>query len=86
MLGVMEIESRVPAGCLLAVPGGSVEQDWPNKLLSLKEETPEEALPERVELLPSRPDWDWGLVGEAGIGCRGDCWRETSGTMGYSHR
>lgn len=39
-------------------------------MLSLREETPELALPERVELLPSRTDG--GLVGEAGIGWRGD--------------
>lgn len=44
------------------------------KLLSLKEDTPLLALPDSVELLPSRPDW--GLVGEAGIGWRGDCKRK----------
>ena len=55
--------------------GGSEEEAGP-KLLSLREETPELALPDRVELLPSR--MDCGLVGEAGIGCRGDC-REREG-------
>lgn len=50
--------------------GGSEEEVAPPKLLSLREETPELALPESVELLPSRTDC--GLVGEAGIGCRGD--------------
>lgn len=53
--------------------GGSEEEAGPPKLLSLREETPELALPDKVELLPSR--MDCGLVGEAGIGCRGD-WRE----------
>lgn len=37
-------------------------------MLSPREETPELALPDRVQLLPSRVDG--GLVGEAGIGCR----------------
>lgn len=50
--------------------GGSEEEGGPPKLLSLREETPELALPDRVELLPSR--MDCGLVGEAGIGCSGD--------------
>ncbi len=54
---------------------GSEEEVGPPKLLSLREETPELALPDKVELLPSR--MDCGLVGEAGIGCRGD-WRERS--------
>lgn len=45
--------------------GGS-EEGGPPKLLSLREETPELALPDKVELLPSRIDC--GLVGEAGIG------------------
>lgn len=53
--------------------GGSEDEAGPPKLLSLREETPELALPDSVELLPSR--MDCGLVGEAGIGCRGD-WRE----------
>ena len=53
--------------------GASEEEAGPPKLLSLREETPELALPDKVELLPSR--MDCGLVGEAGIGCRGD-WRE----------
>lgn len=52
--------------------GGSEEDAGPPKLLSLRDETPELALPDKVELLPSR--MDCGLVGEAGIGCRGD-WR-----------
>lgn len=60
---LLGIESKVSARA-----GGS-EEDWA-KLLSLKEETPLLALPDKVELLPSRPDC--GLVGEAGIGCRGD--------------
>lgn len=46
---------------------------WPPKLLSLREDTPLLALPDRVELLP--PSADWGLVGEPGIGWRGD-WGE----------
>lgn len=53
----------------MSVRGGASE-GCP-KLLSLKEDTPLLALPDSVELLPSRPDW--GLVGEAGIGWRGDC-------------
>lgn len=56
--------------------GGSEEEVGPPKLLSLREETPELALPDKVELLPSR--MDCGLVGEAGIGCRGD-WRGGGG-------
>lgn len=55
---------------------------WPPKLLSLREETPLLALPDRVELLPPRADW--GLVGEPGIGWRGD-WterEERGGVMG----
>lgn len=36
--------------------GGSDEEAGPPKLLSLREETPELALPDRVELLPSRMD------------------------------
>lgn len=59
--------------------GGSEEEAGPPKLLSLREETPELALPDKVELLPSR--MDCGLVGEAGIGCRGDC-RERGGQRG----
>lgn len=57
---------------------GSEEEAGPPKLLSLREETPELALPDRLELLPSR--MDCGLVGEAGIGCRGD-WRERRGRV-----
>lgn len=53
----------------MSVRGGASEEC--PKLLSLREDTPLLALPDRVELLPSRPDW--GLVGEAGIGWRGDC-------------
>lgn len=53
----------------MSVRGGTSEEC--PKLLSLREDTPLLALPDSVELLPSRPDW--GLVGEAGIGCRGDC-------------
>lgn len=53
----------------MSARAGGSEEDWA-KLLSLKEETPLLALPDKVELLPSRPDC--GLVGEAGIGCRGD--------------
>lgn len=58
----------------MRLAGGSEEEGGPPKLLSLREETPELALPDKVELLPSR--MDCGLVGEAGIGCRGD-WRES---------
>lgn len=54
---------------MVSVRGGASEEC--PKLLSLKEDTPLLALPDSVELLPSRPDW--GLVGEAGIGWRGDC-------------
>ena len=61
--------------------GGSEEEAGPPKLLSLREETPELALPDKVELLPSR--MDCGLVGEAGIGCRGD-WREWEVTESVS--
>lgn len=56
----------------MSVRGGASEEC--PKLLSLREDTPLLALPDSVELLPSRPDW--GLVGEAGIGCRGDCERK----------
>lgn len=52
----------------MSVRGGASEEC--PKLLSLREDTPLLALPDSVELLPSRPDW--GLVGEAGMGCRGD--------------
>lgn len=54
---------------MVSVRGGGSEEC--PKLLSLKEETPLLALPDKVELLPSRPDC--GLVGDAGIGWRGDC-------------
>lgn len=54
------------------------EEVRPPKLLSLREETPELALPDKVELLPSR--MDCGLVGEAGIGCRED-WGEGGGSQ-----
>lgn len=57
---------------MVSVRGGTSEEC--PKLLSLKEDTPLLALPDNVELLPSRPDW--GLVGEAGIGWRGDCTRK----------
>lgn len=57
---------------MVSVRGGASE-GCP-KLLSLKEDTPLLALPDSVELLPSRPDW--GLVGEAGMGWRGDCKRK----------
>ena len=69
-------ESRVS----VRTGGSQEEDDWPAgaKLLSQREETPLLALPERVELLPSRTDW--GLVGEAGIGCRGD-WGERGNTQ-----
>lgn len=46
--------------------GGAEEETGPPKVPSLREETPELALPDRVQLLPSRVDG--GLVGEAGIG------------------
>lgn len=59
---------------------GSEEEAGPPKLLSLREETPELALPDRLELLPSR--MDCGLVGEAGIGCRGDFLKERAGRAG----
>lgn len=49
---------------MVSVRGGGSEEC--PKLLSLKEETPLLALPDKVELLPSRPDC--GLVGDAGIG------------------
>lgn len=55
---------------------------WPPKLLSLREETPLLALPERVELLP--PSADWGLVGEPGIGWSGD-WREKESESERAH-
>lgn len=58
----------------MRLAAGSEEEVGPPKLLSLREETPELALPDSVELLPSRTDC--GLVGEAGIGCRGD-WRDS---------
>lgn len=54
---------------MVSVRGGGSEEC--PKLLSLKEETPLLALPDKVELLPSKPDC--GLVGDAGIGWRGDC-------------
>lgn len=61
---------------------GSEEEAGPPKLLSLREETPELALPDRLELLPSR--MDCGLVGEAGIGCRGDL-RQVAWWNRWSH-
>ena len=50
---------------------GPVSGYWPPKLLSLRDDTPLLALPDRVELLP--PSADCGLVGEPGMGWRGDC-------------
>lgn len=61
----------------MSVRGGASEEC--PKLLSLKEDTPLLALPDSVELLPSRPDW--GLVGEAGMGWRGDCAKERVGKL-----
>lgn len=57
-----------------------LEEGGAPKLLSLREETPELALPDKVELLPPRADC--GLVGEAGIGCRGD-WGERDVTADH---
>ena len=53
------------------------EEDWP-KLLSLREDTPLLLLPlpDSVELLPSRPAAEGGLVGDAGVGGRRDDCRE----------
>lgn len=62
---------------MVSVRGGASEEC--PKLLSLKEDTPLLALPDSVELLPSRPDW--GLVGEAGMGWRGDCAEERVGEL-----
>lgn len=62
---------------MVSVRGGASEEC--PKLLSLKEDTPLLALPDSVELLPSRPDW--GLVGEAGMGWRGDCAKERVGKL-----
>lgn len=45
-------------------------QAWLLGMDSSVSDTPELALPDSVELLPSR--MDGGLVGEAGIGWRGD--------------
>lgn len=47
-------------------------QAWLLGMDSSVSDTPELALPDSVELLPSR--MDGGLVGEAGIGWRGDWW------------
>lgn len=63
---------------MVSVRGGASEEC--PKLLSLKEDTPLLALPDSVELLPSRPDW--GLVGEAGMGWRGDLRSVRAGRAG----
>lgn len=55
--------------------GGSEDEAGVQKLMSLRDETPELALPDNVELLPSRRDC--GLMGEADMGSRGHWKTET---------